>query len=121
MTRRYTLAMNTRVPNGDIIQHIYSFSYDVDESCVNGSLLMRVKEFEMKDGEILTDAIYARDEVYVPSDCPASGPILINVNGKQYNTIENSRRLYKYLLKQGFQPVSTYPEVIKVKAWIKES
>lgn len=121
MTRRYTLGLNTCVPNGDIIQHIYSFSYDVEGSCVNGSLLMRVKEFEMKDGEILTDSINTREAVLVPSDCPASGPILINVNGMQYNTIENSRLLYKYLLKQGFQPVSTYPEVVKVKAWIKKS
>ena len=115
MTRNYTLGLNTCVPNGDIIQHIYSFSYDA------GTSIMRVKEFEMKDGEILTDSINTREAVLVPSDCPASGPILINVNGMQYNTIENSRLLYKYLLKQGFQPVSTYPEVIKVKAWIKES
>lgn len=123
MTRNHTLAMNTCVPNGDIIQHIYSFSYDVDESCVNSRLLMRVKEFEMKDGMILTDAINTREEVLVPSD-PSnalSEPIPINVNGKQYNTIENSRLLYKYLLKQGFQPVPIYPEVIKVKAWIKKS
>ena len=117
MTRNYTLGLNTCVPNGDIIQHIYSFSYDAGARL----RIMRVKEFEMKDGEILTDSINTREAVLVPSDCPASGPILINVNGMQYNTIENSRRLYKYLLKQGFQPVSTYPEVIKVKAWIKES
>ena len=117
MTRRYTLGMNTCVPNGDIIQHIYSFSHD------DGSLLMRVKEFEMKDGEILTDSINVREEVYIPSDSSnvKSEYILINVNGMQYNTIENSRLLYKHLLKKGFQPVSTYPEVIKVKAWIKES
>jgi hypothetical protein len=109
--------MNTCVPNGDIIQHIYSFSHD------DGRLLMRVKEFEMKDGEILTDSINTREEVYVSSDLsdPLSKSIPINVNGMQYNTIENSRLLYKHLLKKGFQPVSTYPEVIKVKAWIKES
>ena len=91
MTRRYTLGLNTCVPNGDIIQHIYSFSYD------DGTYLsiMRVKEFEMKDGEILTDSINTREEVYVSSDLsdPLSKSIPINVNGMQYNTIENSRLL----------------------------
>lgn len=102
MTRHYTLGLNTCVPNGDIIQHIYSFSHE------DGRLLMRITECEVQDGKILTDSINVREEVYVPSDCPASGPIPINVNGKQYNTIENSRRLYKYLLKEGFQPFPNY-------------
>ena len=102
MTRHYTLGLNTCVPNGDIIQHIYSFSHE------DGRDILRIKECEVQDGKILTDSINVREEVYVPSDCPASGPILINVNGQQYNTIENSRRLYKYLLKEGFQPFPNY-------------
>lgn len=104
MTRRYTLGLNTCVPNGDIIQHIYSFSHE------DGGLLMRIKECEVKDGKILTDSINVREEVYVPSD-PSnalSEPIPIIVNGQQYNTIENARRLYKYLLKEGFQPFPTF-------------
>jgi hypothetical protein len=104
MTRHYTLGLNTCVPNGDIIQHIYSFSHE------DGRLLMRIKECEVKDGKILTDIINTREEVYVSSDLsdPLSEPIPINVNGQQYNTIENSRRLYKYLLKEGFQPFPNY-------------
>ena len=103
MTRHYTLGLNTCVPNGDIIQHIYSFSHA-------GASIMRIKECEVKDGKILTDSINTREEVYVPSD-PSnalSESILINVNGQQYNTIENARRLYKYLLKEGFQPFPNY-------------
>lgn len=104
MTRNYTLGLNTCVPNGDIIQHIYSFSHE------DGRILMRIKEYEVKDGKILPDSINTREEVYVLSD-PSNGlsvPIPINVNGQQYNTIENARRLYKYLLKEGFNPVPNY-------------
>jgi hypothetical protein len=65
----------------------------------------------MKEGEVLSEPMNVREEVYIPSDPsdPLSEPIPINVNGRQYNTIENSRRLYKYLLTQGFNPVPTYP------------
>ena len=104
MTRHFTLGLNTCVPNGDIIQHIYSFSHE------DGRDILRIKECEVKDGKILTDSINTREEVYVPSD-PSnalSESILINVNGQQYNTIENARRLYKYLLKEGFQPFPNY-------------
>ena len=104
MTRRYTLGFNTCVPNGDIIQHIYSFAHE------DGRDILRIKECEVQDGKILTDSINTREEVYVPSD-PSnalSESILINVNGQQYNTIENARRLYKYLLKEGFQPFPNY-------------
>ena len=104
MTRHYTLGLNTCVPNGDIIQHIYSFSHG------DGSLLMCIKECEVQDGKILTDSINTREEVYVlsdPSD-PLSWSIPINVNGQQYNTIEKSRLLYKHLLKKGFQPFPNY-------------
>jgi hypothetical protein len=103
--RSYSLGMNTCLPNGEVIVHLYTFSHE------DGRDLMRVNECEMKDGETLTEPMNVREEVYVPRD-PSdrfSDPIPINVNGKQYNTIENSRRLYRYLLKKGFNPVPTYP------------
>ena len=101
----YSLGMKTCLPNGEVIVHIYSFSHE------EGRNLMRVRECEMKEGEVLSEPMNVREEVYIPSDPsdPLSEPIPINVNGRQYNTIENSRRLYKYLLTQGFNPVPTYP------------
>jgi hypothetical protein len=97
--------MNTCLPNGERIVHLYTFSHE------EGRPLMRVRECEMRDGEVLAEPMNVREEVYVPSDSsdPFSEPIPINVNGRQYNTIENSRRLYRYLLKQGFNPFPTYP------------
>jgi hypothetical protein len=106
MTRNYSLGMNAGcLPNGHIIQHIYTFSHE------EGRNLMRVRECEMKDGEVLAEPMNVREEVYIPSDPsdPFSEPIPINVNGRQYNTIENSRRLYKHLLTKGFNSIPTYP------------
>jgi len=105
MTRNYSLGTNTCLPNGERIVHIYTFSHE------EGRLLMRVRECEMKDGEVLAEPMNVREEVYIPSDPsdPFSEPIPINVNGRQYNTIENSRRLYKHLLTKGFNSIPTYP------------
>lgn len=102
--RNYSLGTNTCLPNGDVVVHIYTFSHE------EGRDLMRVRECEMKDGETLAEPMNVREEVYLPYDPsdPSSQSILINVNGKQYNTIENSRRLYRYLLKKGFNPVPTF-------------
>lgn len=110
--RSYSLGTNVCLPNGEVIVHLYTFSHDENRP------LMRVRECEVKNGEILTDSINVREEVYVSSDPsnPLSGSIPINVNGRQYNTIENSRLLYKHLLKKGFQPVPNYPAVMKMKA-----
>jgi hypothetical protein len=96
--RNYALGMNTCLPNGDVVVHIYTFSHE------EGRELMRVEECEMKDGKTLAEPMNVREEVYLPYDPsdPSSESILINVNGKQYNTIENSRKLYRYLLKKGF-------------------
>ena len=96
--RNYSLGMNTCLPNGDVVVHIYTFSHE------EGRELMRVEECEMKDGKTLAEPMNVREEVYLPYDPsdPSSESILINVNGKQYNTIENSRKLYRYLLKKGF-------------------
>jgi len=102
--RNYSLGMNTCLPNGDVVVHIYTFSHE------EGRDLMRVEECEMKDGETLIAPMNVREEVYLPYDPsdPSSQSILINVNGKQYNTIENSRKLYRYLLKKGFNPFPTF-------------
>jgi hypothetical protein len=102
--RSYSLGTNAYLPNGEAVVHIYTFSHE------EGRELMRVRECEMKDGETLAEPMNVREEVYVPHDPsdPLSESILINVNGMQYNTIENSRRLYKYLLKKGFNPVPTF-------------
>ena len=105
MIRNYSLGTNTCLPNGEVIVHLYTFSHE------DGRLLMRVRECEMSDGEVLAEPMNVREEVYISSDSsdPSSESIPINVNGKQYNTIENSRKLYKHLLKKGFNPVPTYP------------
>ena len=105
MIRNYSLGTNVCLPNGEVVVHLYTFSHE------EGRPLMRVKECEMKDGETLAEPMNVREEVYLPYDSsdPLSESVLINVNGRQYNTIENSRRLYKYLLKKGFNPVPTYP------------
>ena len=110
--RSYSLGTNVCLPNGEVIVHLYTFSHEENRP------LMRVRECEVKNGEILTDSINVREEVYVPYDSsdPLSESVLINVNGQQYNTIENARLLYKHLLKKGFHSVPTYPEVMKMKA-----
>ena len=100
MIRNYSLGSNTCLPLVGRIVHIYTFSHE------EGRVLMRVRECEMKNGATLAEPMNVREEVYVPSDSsdPFSETIPINVNGRQYNTIENSRRLYRYLLKKGFTP-----------------
>jgi hypothetical protein len=58
MIRNYSLGTNAGcLPNGEVIVHIYTFSHE------EGRNLMRVRECEMKEGEVLSEPMNVREEV----------------------------------------------------------